>query len=178
VLAALAYVPLHTRILDAVMTHFGRHATRPTSLVSRGILDRDLREAVAILDSAGLDLSDALSALPAGEYAVTLIPIQVDGAVVRESGTPASARLTWDPRAPIALPRIAVQPGLHELGMTGGSDVAWVLICAGPGCDTVRGEFEQVRDITSQWAGQVSASDARAFVRAALDLLSRRASGS
>jgi len=177
VLAPLAHVPLHARILDAVMSHFGRHATRPTSLVSRGILDRDLREAVAILHNDGLDLSDALPALPAGEYDFTLVPIQVDGAVVRETGVPATSRLAWDPRAPVALPRIGLQPGLHELSMTGGSDVAWVLICAGARCDTVRAEFEQVREITSRWAGQVSASDARAFVRAALDLLSYRATG-
>jgi len=178
VLAPLAHVPLHARILDAVMSHFGRHATRPTSLVSRGILDRDLREAVAIQHNDGLDLSDALSALPAGEYDLTLVPIQVDGAVVRESGAPVTARLAWDPRAPIALPGIGLRPGLNELGMTGGSDVAWVLICAGTRCDSVRAEFEQLREITSQWAGQVSASDARAFVRAALDLLSHQASGS
>lgn len=177
VLAPPAHVPLHARILDAVMSHFGRHATRPTSLLSRGILDREVREAVAILQSRALDLGDALSALPAGEYDATLVPIRVDGAVVSRSGPSVTARLIWDPRTAVALAGIELQPGLHELTITGGSDVAWVLICAGAGCDSVRAEFEQVRDIASQWTGQVSASDARAFVRAALDLLSREASG-
>jgi len=178
VLAPPTTIPLHARILDAVMSHFGGHATRSTSLVSRGIPDRDLREAVAILHEGSLDLSDALSALPAGKYDFTLVSIKVDDAVVSRSGAPETASLTWDPRTPVALSRIRLQPGLHELGMTGGSDVAWVLICTGAGCDSVRAEFEQVREIASQWTGQVSASDVRAFVRAALDLLSRGASGS
>jgi hypothetical protein len=170
--------PVHARVLDAVMNHFRKHASRPASLVSRSILDPDLREAVAVLREGGPDLRDALSALPAGDYELTVTAIQVDGAVVRRIGAPATARLTWDPRTPRTLESPGIQPGLHELGMVGGSDVAWVLVCAGAGCDSVRGRFQEVRELASLWAGQVSAPDARAFLRAALDLFARQGSGS
>ena len=176
-LATRAAAPLHARILDAVMNHFGEHPARPTSLVSRSILDPDLREAVAVLKEDGLDLGDALSALPADEYGFTLTPIQVDGAAVRRIGEPTTARLAWDPRAPQALRTPGLQPGLYELGMVGASDVAWVLVCVGDGCDAVRAQFHDVGDMATRWAGQVAAPDVRAFVRAALDLLSRQRTG-
>ena len=176
-LTARARGALHARVLDAVMNHFGAHATRPTSLVSRGILDRDLREAVTLLLDGALDVRDALSALPAGEYELTLAPIQVDGAAVKRLAEPATARLAWDPTAPRLLGSPGLRPGLYELGMVGSSDVAWILVCAGPKCASTRAEFQEVRDLTAQWRGQVAAPDTRAFVRAALDLLSRRDPG-
>lgn len=177
-LAKRAAAPLHGRILDAVMNHFGEHPSRPTSLVSRSILNADLREAVTILQDGGLELSDALSALPADEYGFTLTPILVDGGVVERVGEPTTARLAWDPRAPRALRVPGLQPGLYELGLVGASDVAWVLVCAGAGCDAVRTQFREVGDMAARWAGQVAAPDVRAFIRAALDLLSRQRTGS
>jgi hypothetical protein len=161
---------LTTRMLDAVMNHFGKHASRPASLVSRGILDRDLRESVATLRDEHLDLSDALAAIPAGDYNITLAPIEVAGAVVQRKGAVIDRRLSWDPRTPTPVAGTGMAAGLYELGMDGSSDVAWVLVCAS-NCDAVRAEFASVRDLTVQWSGHVSASDVRAFVRAALDLL-------
>jgi hypothetical protein len=169
---------LSARMLDAVMNHFGKHASRPASLVSRGILDRDLREAVATYRDGRLDLTDALSPMPAGDYSLTLLPIEVDGAVVRRKGEAVHVRLSWDPRAPVPLAVPGLSTGLHELGMDGSSDVAWLLVCASSGCDAIRSEFAAVRELTAQWAGQVSSSDVRAFVRAALDLLRQRTAGS
>lgn len=169
--------PLHGRILDAVMHHVGEHPARPASLVSRSILDPDLREAVVVLGDSGLLMGDALATLPADEYGFTLTPIRVDNSVVDRVGEPITARLAWDPNAPRALRTPALQPGLYELRMVGASDVAWVLICAGTGCDAIRAEFREVRDLAGRWGGQVPAPDMRAFVRAALDLLSRPRTG-
>lgn len=173
VVPRLSGVPMRSRILDAVMSHFGKHASRPASLVSRGMLDPDLREAVAVQSGNVLDLTDALSAVPAGEYQLKFVPIAVEGAQVRKSGEALDRRVAWDPRAPMPVDATGLKAGLHELGIEGSSDVAWIMVCVRPDCGRLRTEFESIREITSQWSG-ISSSDVRAFVRAALDMLWRR----
>jgi hypothetical protein len=173
-LSAARSTPLASRMLDAVMHHFGEHPSRPASLVSRSILDPDLRESVALLQNGTLDLRDALSALPADDYGFRLTAIQVDRGVVTQTGEPTVARLSWDPRAPRPLNTPGLQPGLYELGIVGASDVAWILVCAGNDCDAMRTQFHEVSQMATRWAGQVSAPDARAFVRSALDFLQRQ----
>lgn len=131
-------------------------------------------EAVLRLRNGAVDVAPVLRGARTGSYLLRFRPAGAE----MGGGAADPVYATWEEgreEVPVAVPRLA--PGLYEVEVrpAGAAErpgaAAWVLVAA-EGFEAREQAFRGVQELVAGWSG-ASASEKRAFLRAALDCLSR-----
>lgn len=163
------------RIVEEVMGLMRQEPERYVSLLTRGTMYTPT-EAVLPRRGGRVDVSPALRFVPAGRYAVWLVPWSDEAACTGSGpGAPAPPPASW--RAGERLEVAAPAPGLYLLcvqGEGGAPEEAWVLAADENRFPALDADFEFARELTCFWGGQNARADALGFLRAYLHGLAGR----
>ena len=154
------------RLLRAISGLFSQPERYATTM-SRG---EELHEAVGVIRKRRLDLGEALTSLPAGNYRVTLQGIDGKGVASGDSydfdfaitGSGASQKFVGQPTS--HEPRL----GLYRASLESGAD-AWIVLAGSGNVHVVREHFAAAQAVARAFGKEVSARATRSFLRAALD---------
>jgi hypothetical protein len=138
---------------------------------SRG-MDESLTDAVVRQQAQNIDLEPAFREMDAGQYWLTLAPLNPPAA----AGRPFEIR--FSPHNPAMVPAADLKPGLYRLllvdksGTPAGSD-CWILITPTESYPATSDAFRRATEMSAKWPEDMDLSAVRALLRAYLESLAK-----
>jgi hypothetical protein len=138
---------------------------------SRG-MEESLTDAVVPEQAQNIDLEPAFRDMSAGQYWLTLAPLNPPAA----AGRPLEIR--FSPHSPVMVPAANLKPGLYRVllvdksGAPAGSD-CWILISSTESYPATSDAFRRATEMSAKWPEDMDSSAVRALLRAYLESLVR-----